>query len=95
MSTLVDTLTIENLRLQEVEGENERLRKLLNFQQLNPTYDYRGGQIIALQCQPDGSRRNRNCIPLTGFCAQYQAKCLFKQSLRFGKIALALQQTGK
>ncbi len=47
LGTLVDTLTIENLRLQEVEGENERLRKLLNFQQLNPTYDYRGGQVIA------------------------------------------------
>jgi rod shape-determining protein MreC len=43
----VDTLTIDNLRLQEVEVENERLRALLRFQQLNPTYDYRGGQVIA------------------------------------------------
>ncbi len=45
--TQVDTLTIDNLRLQEVEAENVRLRGLLLFQQLNPTYDYRGGQIIA------------------------------------------------
>lgn len=47
LQTLVDTLTIDNLRLREVEGENERMRKLLGFQQLNPTYDYRGGQVIA------------------------------------------------
>jgi rod shape-determining protein MreC len=47
LQTVVDTLTIDNLRLKEVEGENERLRKLLRFQQLNPTYDFRGGQVIA------------------------------------------------
>lgn len=47
LQTLVDTLTIDNLRFKEVEGENERLRKLLRFQQLNPTYDFRGGQVIA------------------------------------------------
>ncbi len=47
LQTLVDTLTIDNLRLTEVEGENERLRSLLHFQQLNPTYDFRGGQLIA------------------------------------------------
>ncbi len=47
LQTLVDTLTIDNLRLTEVEGENERLRQLLRFRQLNPTYDFRGGQVIA------------------------------------------------
>jgi rod shape-determining protein MreC len=47
LQTLVDTLTIDNLRLTEVEGENERLRQLLKFRQLNPTYDFRGGQVIA------------------------------------------------
>ncbi len=47
LQTLVDTLTIDNLRLNEVEGENQRLRSLLKFQQLNPTYDFRGGQVIA------------------------------------------------
>jgi rod shape-determining protein MreC len=47
LQTQVDTLTIDNLRLKEVEAENERLRELLRFAQLNPTYDYRGGQVIA------------------------------------------------
>jgi rod shape-determining protein MreC len=47
LQAVVDTLTIENQRLREVEAENERLRALLRFQQLNPTYDYRGGQVIA------------------------------------------------
>ncbi len=36
----MDTLTIDNLRLKEVEAENERLRELLRFRQLNPIYDY-------------------------------------------------------
>ncbi len=47
LQTLADTLTIDNLRLREVAVENQRLRELLRFAQLNPTYDYRGGQVIA------------------------------------------------
>ncbi len=47
LQTMVDTLTIDNLRLQEAESENERLRSLLRFRQLNPNYDFRGGQVIA------------------------------------------------
>jgi rod shape-determining protein MreC len=43
----VDTLTIDNLRVQELEGENARMRELLKFKQLNPGYDFRGGQVIA------------------------------------------------
>ena len=43
----VNTLTIDNLRLKEVEAENQRLRELLRFAQLNPLYDFRGGQVIA------------------------------------------------
>jgi rod shape-determining protein MreC len=43
----VDTLTIDNLRVQELEGENSRMRELLKFKQLNPGYDFRGGQVIA------------------------------------------------
>jgi rod shape-determining protein MreC len=43
----VDTLTIDNLRLKEVEAENARLRELLRFAQINPLSDYRGGQVIA------------------------------------------------
>ncbi len=47
LQTQADTLTIDNARLKEVESENERLRELLRFAQLNPTYDFRGGQVIA------------------------------------------------
>ena len=36
LQTQVDTLTIDNLRLKEVEAENERLRELLRFAQINP-----------------------------------------------------------
>ena len=47
LTTQVDTLTIDNLRLKEVEAENARLRELLRFAQINPLYDFRGGQVIA------------------------------------------------
>jgi rod shape-determining protein MreC len=47
LQAVVDTLTIDNLRLKEIEAENERLRSLLRFAQLNPNYDFRGGQVIA------------------------------------------------
>jgi rod shape-determining protein MreC len=47
LQTIVDTLTIDNLRLKEVETENQRLRELLRFAQLNPVYDVRGGQVVA------------------------------------------------
>ena len=47
LQTQVDTLTIDNLRLKEVEAENARLRELLRFAQINPLSDYRGGQVIA------------------------------------------------
>jgi len=47
LKTQVDTLTIDNARLKEVEAENARMRELLRFRQLNPTYDFRGGQVIA------------------------------------------------
>jgi len=44
---LVERLTVENLQLAEVVIENEQLRTFLDFAQINPTYDFRGGQIIA------------------------------------------------
>ncbi len=47
LEDLVNRLTVENLRLAEVETENEQLRTLLEFAQTNPSFDYRGGQIIA------------------------------------------------
>ncbi len=47
LTSLVDTLTIDNARLAEVQTENQQLRELLRFRQLNPYYDFRGGQVIA------------------------------------------------
>jgi len=42
----VAQLTVENLSLKEVEAENARLRRLLGFAQTNPSFDYKGGQIV-------------------------------------------------
>ena len=46
LEDLVNRLTVENLRLAEVETENEQLRTLLAFAQTNPSFDFRGGQIV-------------------------------------------------
>ena len=47
LEILVGRLTVENLQFAEVVTENEQLRSFLGFAQTNPTYDFRGGQIIA------------------------------------------------
>jgi rod shape-determining protein MreC len=47
LQAMVDTLTIDNARLAEVQTENQQMRELLRFRQLNPFYDFRGGQVIA------------------------------------------------
>lgn len=41
------SLLAENLRLQEIERENQRLRELLSFAETRPGIELRGGQIIA------------------------------------------------
>jgi rod shape-determining protein MreC len=41
------SLLVENLRLREVERENQRLRELLAFAEVRPGLELRGGQIIA------------------------------------------------
>lgn len=46
LEKLLAGLTVENLRLREVEAENTRLRSLLNFPQHNPSYDYIGSQVV-------------------------------------------------
>ncbi|MDY7041753.1 MAG: rod shape-determining protein MreC, partial [Chloroflexota bacterium] len=40
-------LIIENVRLEEKRAENEQLRALLNFTQVNPDYDYKGAEVRA------------------------------------------------
>ncbi|NOX61023.1 MAG: rod shape-determining protein MreC [Chloroflexi bacterium] len=47
LEALVERLTVENLQLSEIATENEQLRRFFEFAQANPTYDLRGGQIIA------------------------------------------------
>lgn len=47
LEALNERLTVENLQLSEVATENEQLRSFFQFAQTSPTYDFRGGQIIA------------------------------------------------
>lgn len=49
------SLLVENLRLQEVERENQRLRELLAFAETRPGVEFRGGQIIARPIGYDSS----------------------------------------
>jgi rod shape-determining protein MreC len=42
---LADSLMIENVRLKEIESENEALRRLLNFTQANPSHDYKAAEV--------------------------------------------------
>jgi rod shape-determining protein MreC len=49
------SLLVENLRLREVERENERLRNLLAFAETRPALELRGGQIIARVIGHDGN----------------------------------------
>lgn len=46
LEQLVAQLTVENLRLKEIEAENSRLRGLLQFRQVNPSFTYKGGQVV-------------------------------------------------
>lgn len=46
LEQVVAQLTVENLRLKEVEAENVRLRSLLQFRDVNPSYTYKGGQVV-------------------------------------------------
>lgn len=47
LENIKQSLIVENLRLQEVERENQRLRELLAFAETRPAFEMRGGQIIA------------------------------------------------
>ena len=46
LEQIVAQLTVENLRLKEVEAENVRLRSLLQFRDVNPSFTYKGGQVV-------------------------------------------------
>lgn len=57
LEQLVARLTVDNLRLTEVESENSRLRGLLQFARANSTFDYRGTQVIGriVGSEPDSA----------------------------------------
>ena len=40
-----DSLMIENVRLKEIESENETLRRLLGFTQANPTHSHKAAEV--------------------------------------------------
>jgi rod shape-determining protein MreC len=46
LQSLADSLMIENVRLKELESENETLRQLLQFTQANPTYTYKAAEVV-------------------------------------------------
>ena len=55
-----DTLIIDNLRVKELEGENERMRELLKFEPVNPGYQFPrrpGDQARVLSEGPSNYRR--------------------------------------
>jgi rod shape-determining protein MreC len=47
LELITQSLIVENLRLKEVERENQRLREMLAFAETRPSFELRGGQIIA------------------------------------------------
>ncbi len=49
----VNRLSVENVRLAEVEQENLRLRQLLNYTRNNPQYDYRAAAVVGQKIGED------------------------------------------
>jgi len=46
LQSLADSMMIENVRLKELESENETLRQLLQFTQANPTHSYKAAEVV-------------------------------------------------
>ncbi len=46
LETLANRLMVENVRLQEVERENELLRQLLNYTRSNPQFNYQPTTVV-------------------------------------------------
>jgi len=62
LQSLADSLMIENVRLEELESENETLRQLLQFTQANPTYSYRAAEVVGHVIGQDPSNLLRYII---------------------------------
>ncbi|MEA3337276.1 MAG: rod shape-determining protein MreC [Chloroflexota bacterium] len=55
LDQLLAQLTVENVRLKEIEAENTRLRRLLNFPNANPGYGFKGSQVLGRVVADDPS----------------------------------------
>jgi rod shape-determining protein MreC len=66
LQSLADSLMIENVRLKELESENETLRQLLQFTQANPTYSYRAAEVVGGVIGQDPSNLLRYLIISVG-----------------------------
>jgi rod shape-determining protein MreC len=62
LQSLADSLMIENVRLKELESENENLRQLLQFTEANPTYSYRAAEVVGHVIGQDPSNLLRYII---------------------------------
>ena len=62
LQSLADGLMIENVRLKEMESENETLRQLLQFTQANPTHSYRAAEVVGHVVGQDPSNLLRYII---------------------------------
>ncbi|MDH4135748.1 MAG: rod shape-determining protein MreC [Anaerolineae bacterium] len=62
LQSLADSLMIENVRLKELESENETLRQLLQFTQANPTHSYRAAEVVGHVVGQDPSNLLRYII---------------------------------
>jgi rod shape-determining protein MreC len=61
LQSLADRMMIENVRLKELESENETLRQLLQFTQANPTHSYKAAEVAGRVIGQDPSNLLR-CI---------------------------------
>jgi len=62
LQKLADRMMIENVRLKELESENETLRQLLQFTQANPTYSYRAAEVVGRVIGQDPGNLLRHII---------------------------------
>ncbi len=62
----VAKLTVENIRLKELEAENRTLRRLLNFVGSNPGYEYKTAPVVGRVFARDPSGFSRYLIVAAG-----------------------------
>ena len=73
LERITQSLSVENLRLQEVERENQRLRELLAFAETRPSFEMQGGQIIARVIGRKFNQFPELCDDRSRFSARHQS----------------------